>query len=763
MSFSNLKKKNTSVHLAKILFFFLILVLPITAHADVSIQKGPTPIKSGDAVSRNDITLKNDRIAVSFAVQTPAPWGVAKGGILDGAVVKNGETGVDRITLADFIPNNWSSWPTTYQQVTIIKDSPEKGIVRTKRDWEKCELETTYYLEKNSDRIKLVTKIKNTGKTETGEILSGYVLWATGGYQFGPPGLGGVKKTKADKAYADWTVTYDSDWMTALHAPYYDFINYHGRDMYLQNNLKPGEERIYEGYLQITPSGDLAPVLEYEIERKNLERGKIYGTIRTVEDKIIEKPFIIVEKNGQPYTWAQGQNSKFEIILPEGEYEIYATAEGFSSSPKAKIKIEKNSETKKDFTSLKAPGNLELKITDSKKPCDARIEISKGQSPLIGFLGKKTFFTELDRRGIANLRLAPGHYEFNIESGADFFSRPVKLTAEIKADKTVAKNITVNKSMKQPINWYNADLHHHSDQLDGTTPPEFLVRSQLAANVDFAFSSDHDTIINNKKIANLTSEAGIKYIPSVEISPSWGHFNVFPIPLDTEWDLDSGTASAEEIFSYAKEKGAKIIQQNHPFIPYGYFANIKNNTITGKFRGSFDLVELNSDAEYEDAWKLACAYWNKNDRYYLGAGTDVHNVWNRKSGEIRMFAYSPDSTGTDSFINALKNGNAYASFGPMIEPLNFMFGNEKCLSEDENQEFSFIVKSVNGLKNARVLQGGKEVKRFEFKNNPESKKVNISLNPDSDTWFALIVEDSKGKKAYTNPVWLNIVENPEVE
>jgi hypothetical protein len=763
MGFSNLKKKNILQNFTFFLSLLFALVLPLIVNADVSIIKGPTPVQSGDAVSENDITLKNTKIAVSFAAQTPAPWGVAKGGILDGAVVKDGKVGVDRITLVDFIPNNWSSWPTTYQKVEVIKDSPEKGIIQTKRDWEKCQLETTYTLEKNSDKIKLVTKIKNTGKTKTGDILSGYVLWATGGYQFGPSGLEGIKKTKADKAFTDWSVTYDSNWMTALHAPYYDFINYHGRDMYLQNNLKPGEEKIYEGFLQITPSGDLAPVLEYEIERKNLAKGKIIGTIKTIKGKKIEKPFIVVEKNGHPYTWAQGKNSKFEIVLPKGEYEVYAAAQGFSSSPKTKIKIENGSEIKKDFDSLKAPGTLELSIRDLKNPCDARIEIIKGQSPLIGFLGKKTFFTELDKRGTANLKLAPGKYEFKIESGADFFSKPVKLATEIKADKTVLKNITIKKPMNQPENWYNADLHHHSDQLDGTTPPEFLVRSQLASDVDFAFSSDHDTIVNNKKIAKLTKQAGIKYIPSIEISPSWGHFNVFPIAVDTQWDLDSGTASVEEIFSYARKKGAKIIQQNHPFIPYGYFANINNNTITGKFRGSFDLVELNSDAEYEDAWKLACTYWNNNDRYYLGAGTDVHNVWDRKSGEIRMFAYSPGGMGTDSFIAALKNGNSYASFGPMIKPLNFMFGNEKCLAEDENQEFSFIAKSVNGLKNAIILQGGKEVKKFEFKNNPESKQLNISLNPDSDTWFALIVEDSKGKKAYTNPVWLNIVKNPEIK
>ncbi|MGM0417935.1 MAG: CehA/McbA family metallohydrolase [Thermodesulfobacteriota bacterium] len=763
MNFSGQGKFTSYFKTGIISLFLLVLVLPITSFAGVSVEKGPTPVQSGDALTDSDITMKNDKIVISIAAGTPAPWGVAKGGILDGAVVKNGKAGVDRITLVDFIPNNWSSWPTTYQKINIVENSEEKGVVETKRDWGKCDLVTTYTLEKGSDRVDIVTTIKNNGDKPTGDILSGYALWATGGYHFGPPGIYETKKTSAEDALSDWSVTYDEDWMLALHAPYFDYINYHGKDMYLQNNLKPGEEKEYTGSLQITPKGDLAPVLNAEIKRKNLKSGTVFGKVETLNGEKVADPYIVVKKDGKPYTWAAGKNGEFELNLPVGEYFVYATAAGYSSGAEKKIKVENKNQLNINFSKLKSPGILSLDIRDKKNnPADARISIEKGQTPLIRFLGKKTFFTMLDKRGKADITLAPGEYEFAVESGANFFSEPVVLEADIKAGKTAEKNIVIDKLLSAEKGWSQSDLHHHSDQLDGKTPPVYLLRSQLAADVDFAFISDHDTIVNNKYFAELAKEAGIKIIPSVEISPSWGHFNVYPLAKDETWDLDSGTATVQEIFQYARKKGAKIIQQNHPLIPYGYYENIVNETITGDYKAGFDLVELNSDAEYKDAWKLAMSYWNQGDRYYISAGTDVHDVWSRKSGEIRMFAYTPDSQGVDSFVNALKNGQSYASFGPMIVPENFMFGDEIKLADNESSELEFVLKSVNGIKNAVIVQGGKEIRKFNFDDTPLVQRVTFEVDADKDTWVAIVVEDSKGKKAYSNPVWINKTKNPQM-
>lgn len=752
--------------LFKTAFLLLVgffLLLPMNSFAEVSVDKGPTPIQSGDAVADSDVTLKNDHIAVSISSGTPAPWGVANGGILDGAVVEDGTPGVDRVTLVDFIPNNWSSWPTTYQEVSIPENTPDRGVVRTKRDWGECDLVTTYTLERGSDRIKMVTRIQNNGSEPTGDILSGYVLWATGGYHFGPPGIYETKKTDARGALSDWSVTYDKEWMAALHAPYFDHINYNGKDMYLENNLKPGEEKKYTGYLQMAPSGDLAPVLNAEMQRKNIQSGTISGAVKTASGENVEDPYVVVKKEGEPYTWAGGENGRFSMELPEGDYSMYATAAGYSASAEKSVEVKSGGKRAVNFNTLESPGVLNLQVRDGENnPADARISIEKGATPLIRFLGKKTFFTRLDQRGNAELTLAPGEYEFSVESGANFFANPEVLKADVQANREMEKSVEIEEMMSPPSGWLNCDMHHHSDQLDGKTSPEYLVRSQLAADVDFIFISDHDTVVNNGKTARLAKEAGLRIIPSIEISPSWGHFNAYPLASDATWDLNSGKATVAEIFEYARDKGAKIIQQNHPIIPYGYFKNADEDTINGKYRASFDLVELNSDAEYEDAWELAMSYWNQGDRYYLSAGTDVHDVRSRKSGEMRMFAYTRGSKGVNAFVDALKDGKSYASFGPMIVPHNFMFGDEIRLADDESTEVDFGLKSVNGLNKAVIYQNGEAVKTMDFENTPNTAEVSHDLAATGDGWMAIVVEDAEGRKAYSNPVWINITQNPKL-
>ena len=82
-----------------------------TAHADVSVATGPTTIPRGDATGARDITISNDLSALAIAVDAAPPWGVARGGIVDVAIVRDGEPDYDIASLADFMPNNWSSWP----------------------------------------------------------------------------------------------------------------------------------------------------------------------------------------------------------------------------------------------------------------------------------------------------------------------------------------------------------------------------------------------------------------------------------------------------------------------------------------------------------------------------------------------------------------------------------------------------------------------------------------------------------------------------
>src|ERR1700730_18125224 len=191
--------------------WLLWLTLAATSGAAVQVTVGPTPIPDGEARSAGDITVVNERLAFALAVRSPVPYGVPRGAIVDVAPVVNGKIGRDCVVFADFIPNNWSAWPNTFQHVEIIERGPNRAIVRSVRDWGKVTVTTVYKLESDSDSIEIRTTMHNGGGALSG-LLSGLTLGPAGGYLFGVPGLGEVERGKTDGALADWVVAYDEKW-----------------------------------------------------------------------------------------------------------------------------------------------------------------------------------------------------------------------------------------------------------------------------------------------------------------------------------------------------------------------------------------------------------------------------------------------------------------------------------------------------------------------------------------------------------------------
>ena len=90
-------------------------MLPAVACASVQVIVGPTPIDQGEAKSAGDITVVNEKLAFALAVTSRVPYGVPRGALIDLAPVTNGKIGTDCVVFADFIPNNWSAWPNTFQ------------------------------------------------------------------------------------------------------------------------------------------------------------------------------------------------------------------------------------------------------------------------------------------------------------------------------------------------------------------------------------------------------------------------------------------------------------------------------------------------------------------------------------------------------------------------------------------------------------------------------------------------------------------------
>ena len=313
----------------------------------------------------------------------------------------------------------------------------------------------------------------------------------------------------------------------------------------------------------------------------------------------------------------------------------------------------------------------------------------------------------------------------------------------------------------QERGWYNADLHHHSDVLDGFTEAEFVLRSELAAGVDIAFLSDHDSIVNNSEMRVLSDTRDRLFIPGTEMSPSWAHFNAYPLDDDKTIDIPISQATVQEIFAAARDMGADIIEVNHPYSPYGYFESHEKNVVPGDYDSDFDLVEIEPNrgetyrARNLRTLKRVWQMWNEGKRAYLAAGSDVHDVWLHESGSARTFVHIDGKLSIEKFIDGLKAGHSFASQGPLVYP-DILFGSEITHPMGHELALSYSVQAVSGLRSATLIERGSEIEELSFDGVVNSVPVEFSVSPNADTWYSLVIEDMHGKFAYTNPVWVMV-------
>ncbi|MGH8287584.1 MAG: CehA/McbA family metallohydrolase [Steroidobacteraceae bacterium] len=720
------------------------------AHAAVRVIVGPTPIPGGQARAPGDITLMNGRLAVAIAVQTAPPWAVPRGALIDAAPVIKGRIGRDHLTFADFLPNGWSAWPSTYQRVRVITDTPVLGVVRAVRNWNAVRIETTYSLKAGEDSVHLVVKMTNEGGKPVTNVLSGFVLWTRGGYFFGVPGMAHAMTGSAAGAMSDRIVGYDKNWLIALHEPVFDRFAHGQRDLYLLHTLQPGQSRIFEGWLQVVGRGDMAPVLKAEIARRALPAGTVAGRVTDTTGHPVVSPIVMVEKAGVPFAWAVGREGHYAIDLPAGDYALYATAAGYSDSARTRLRVPPNGAVERDFAGLQPPGRLQIAVADAATgaPLDARIDIEEGQKPVVEYLGEHTFFTRLTPKGRSEISLAPGRYVLSVSSGAGFLSNPRHVPMTIAPGKAQALRVAIKRLFyPEKAGWYSADMHHHSDQEDGVTPPGYVARSELAAGLDILFLSDHDTTVNDGIMQAIAAARGVPFIPSIELSPAWGHFNAYPVRPGAPMTLDMSKTSVQEVFREARRMGAEFIEVNHPYDPgEGYFASLERGVALGGFDGDFDFIEINGSQPENDGKTLASVwkFWNAGRRYYLAAGSDTHDVWNDHSGDARVYVHVDGPLTAAGFLAGLKAGHAFVTHGPLIFP-DHLFGTRVA----PGTALGFTLEAAAGLERATVIVDGKPRKTVDYHG---ARTARLAVRA-AGGWDALIVEDKAGKTAYTDPTW----------
>ena len=134
----------------------------------------------------------------------------------------------------------------------------------------------------------------------------------------------------------------------------------------------------------------------------------------------------------------------------------------------------------------------------------------------------------------------------------------------------------------------------------------------------------------------------------------------------------------------------------------------------------------------------------------------MHDVWNFESGRTRTFAHVEGKVTPRAYAEAVKDGHAYVSSGPLIFPA-VMFGSELKVKPGARFVLAFALNSVAGLKQASLTGAGNVVATRTFNGSPREARVEFPLTADRGGWYAIEVEDAAGRMAYSNPIWIDVV------
>ena len=705
-------------------------------------------------------------------------------------------------------------------------------------------IKQVYTLEKGDSFISMKTTVENPNTDiDYANMYSGYSISTNAANMFGPYGYYPDKKATGiavgdavDEYFGKYVATYSNNYAVTLEM---DETNaYKGssgyKDIYNNQDLKAGETYTFTGEILVEDSDSTAGVIDRWVDRNNIaasDYSTVSGTVKDEDGNPVEGVKVIVKKDGkymttkksgtinnaaigevqsveQPFVWdTTDADGKYSVTLPntentfdaEGnyEYKIKIEGSGYTSQTTEAFSLAQN-ETK-DFT-IEAGAQVRITAKDkSGKSIPIRVEVS-GVTYENKCAGISTFFSDSVNKDKAvqfNLTQAKD-VTFTASYGKNFESKAVSYTTDVTESGINYKFIIDEIVNPEESGWYSMDNHQHSNYGDGATTPAELTNAQIAAKLDFNLVSDHDSRVNNAEMAGYASNIGRNFIPSLEVSPGWGHWGMLNVNYDDPNNIvDPSTATPQQIIKAGKDNGAVVVV-NHPYSDYGFFNN-QDSVAGGHAAGwdGFDLIELQStvssagatlDAleeltaeDYEsisldklnktiksagvsqmDAMALVSAFkfWNEGKAKYLSAGSDQHQATNNSlyPGLIREYAKIEGSSTTGKYLDALTSGKAYVTMGPLMFPKNdHMFGSTVDIDTVEDTNISIDVQAVNGLKKVVLYENGvaTDVKTLDGATGRQTVDFSLEAS-EGTTWYSFVAQDSKGNYAVSNPVWVDI-------
>ncbi len=302
-----------------------------------------------------------------------------------------------------------------------------------------------------------------------------------------------------------------------------------------------------------------------------------------------------------------------------------------------------------------------------------------------------------------------------------------------------------------PGRFWRGNIHTHSTLSDGRLAPEKVVEAYQSAGYDFLQLSEHFISRYNWPIADtrefrsnsFTTLIGAElHAPKTSVGELW-HIVAAGLPLDFEPCDENETG--QQLARRAADNGA-FISIAHPAwsqltIEDGRAIDVAH---------SVEIYNTGCDVEVDrgDGSYLLDQLLNRGRRLSANATDDAHFIngdHDAFGGWVHVKAQSLDP---EELLIALKAGHFYSSQGPQIHEMSV-----------SGSQLNIVCSPVDSIAvicgNSRsVTRIGRAITTATL-DLGDLKKSWTPITP--SPWFRLVIIDQTGKRAWSNPVWLDAV------
>ena len=304
--------------------------------------------------------------------------------------------------------------------------------------------------------------------------------------------------------------------------------------------------------------------------------------------------------------------------------------------------------------------------------------------------------------------------------------------------------MAVETPFTRPGRFWRGNLHTHSDLSDGHRTPEQVCAFYARNGYDFISLTEHFLERYNWPIVDtrpyrsdsFTTIIGAELHPMQDRMELGREWHILAVGLPFDFAPSPLEETGPELAQRALAAGAYVAAAH----PMWYLMTDRDVQALGPVHA----VEIynagcHDDNDSADSTYMLDLVLEQGMRVTACATDDAHFVPNTHDRAAGWVMVKSEALEPDALLGALKSGDYYSSTGPVIHDMQVEPGN-KLTIHCSPAERVFLIGAR--AKYQAVGEQGVTEAEFDLSNWPSP-------------WARVVVRDAAGRKAWTNPVWLN--------